>query len=131
MEFFLKITINTKGQLQELALEGSRITIGRDSKNRICIAQPHISSRHAVIIRDAAGDFFIEDCSSTHGTFVNGTRVAAEKVPFKTGDVITLADLSFEVCQREETSTGGISVVPLRERRKPGGPPRNAGLANS
>jgi pSer/pThr/pTyr-binding forkhead associated (FHA) protein len=59
-------------------LDKTRIRIGRDTSNDIVLGYPSVSRRHAAI--DKSGDnFVITDLGSTHGTFVNGERVAREK----------------------------------------------------
>lgn len=62
--------------------------IGRDLDNDIVLADPTISSRHAVLNRrDAA--WWLEDLGSTNGTFVNDQRLArAAPAVVRSGDVV-------------------------------------------
>jgi len=48
-----------------------RVTIGRDTRCRICLNDPHVSNDHAVIERREGG-FLLRDLESRHGTLVNG-----------------------------------------------------------
>ena len=61
------------------------IRIGTD--NDIQIDNLAVSGEHAKIIRGMT-DYYIEDLSSTNGTFVNGEEV--KKVPLKDNDEISI-----------------------------------------
>jgi pSer/pThr/pTyr-binding forkhead associated (FHA) protein len=54
-------------------LGGDRVTIGRSSENHLVIdAGMIVSSHHAALTREPAdGSWWIEDCVSKNGTFVN------------------------------------------------------------
>ncbi len=68
------------------------ITLGRAPTNSIVIENKLASRNHAVIqkIRDA---FFLKDMGSTNGTFLNGTKVPADKyVRIRRGDKITIGN---------------------------------------
>lgn len=68
----------------------SKITIGRDSGNDICIDNKLASRKHAVIQKIKTG-FFVCDLKSTNGTYVNGSKIEADKyVKLNRGDVITI-----------------------------------------
>src|SRR6266498_2314637 len=57
----------------EHELKGS-VTIGRDATNDLTFASPTVSRVHAALtLRD--GRWYVEDCGSFNGTFLNGTRV--------------------------------------------------------
>ncbi len=68
-------------------LEGlDEISIGRSyNSNNICLKDPNVSSRHAVL-KKAEGHWVISDLQSRNGTFVNGelipadSEISAEKV---------------------------------------------------
>jgi FHA domain len=74
-----------------------------------------LSRKHAMITRSAHG-LTIEDLGSTNGTFVNGTRVAAQ-TPLRIGDTISIGASTLEVAgtvpPEQDTS----------ERAVPGGGP--------
>jgi pSer/pThr/pTyr-binding forkhead associated (FHA) protein len=70
-----------------------RITIGRNSENRIVLTDPSraVSSAHAEILIQNNGGLTIRDLS-TNGTFVNGHRIPKFlEVPLKRGDQVTFA----------------------------------------
>ena len=75
-----------------LRLENQVSRIGRGADNDITIHDELVSKHHAMIearhLADngAVFEYFIEDCGSTNGTFVNDQRVDASQL--KNGDVV-------------------------------------------
>ena len=60
--------------------------IGRDLSNTIVLADPTVSSEHALVnLRD--GRWWVEDLNSRNGTYVNGARIVRPQ-PASPGDVI-------------------------------------------
>jgi serine phosphatase RsbU (regulator of sigma subunit) len=75
------------GQQPMFELGDEELIIGRLSDSDIVITNPYVSRKHAKIIR--RGDaFFVCDINSTHGTFVNGSRVSEQRL--LPGDRISL-----------------------------------------
>ena len=97
MEYILKLIVAEESEPQEFKLEGHRITVGRDPSNQIAISETYVSSRHAILSIDEAENLFVEDCDSANGTFVNNSRVLADKRPLKSGDRIKFSRVEFEV----------------------------------
>lgn len=50
------------------------ISVGRAAENDMVVDEPHVSGFHARFVQ-REGRVFIEDLSSTNGTFVNGKRL--------------------------------------------------------
>ena len=73
--------------LKEITLSKERMTIGRKPHNDIQIDNLAISGEHAVLVT-ILNDSFLEDLSSTNGTYVNGQSV--KKHFLQNGDVIEL-----------------------------------------
>ena len=67
--------------------------IGRDPGCDICEPLPHISAKHAQI-RYLNGRFYLSDCGSRAGTFLNGKAVT-ESVMLREKDVIAICDCSY------------------------------------
>jgi diguanylate cyclase (GGDEF)-like protein len=60
--------------------ERKDLTLGRSKEAAVLIPDPSLSRIHARVFRrqsPARTEFFIEDCSSTNGTFVSGQRISA------------------------------------------------------
>jgi pSer/pThr/pTyr-binding forkhead associated (FHA) protein len=66
---------------------GDTLRIGASADNDFRVEVTGISRHHARVVRDGA-DFWLEDNGSTNGTFVNGLRVARERLRHL--DVVTL-----------------------------------------
>ena len=65
-----------------------RVSIGRESKNNIAIADLNISRTHAELRYDQRGFWTINDMGSTNGTYVNDREVRTYAL--SEGDRITL-----------------------------------------
>lgn len=70
-------------------------TIGRNHNSGICIADSHLSRRHAAIQYIDEQGFYLIDFNSTNGSFVNGDR-AVEPIKLKDGDRIRLGNMTFD-----------------------------------
>ena len=75
---------------EAVPLEGVAVTIGRGDSNDICLDDPAVSRRHAVIEKLAAG-WSIQDVGSLNGTFVNGAMLERPR-PLYSGDEIVIGD---------------------------------------
>ena len=84
--------------------EKSNWLIGRDPGCDIVLKASQISRRHAVISLED-GEFFIRDCNSSLGVFVNETQIS-EKTKIAVGSLIRLCSyellLSFEDVEDDE-----------------------------
>ncbi len=78
------------GAMRVYVLEGGELRVGRSSRCDVVIIHPEVSRSHARLVWQ--GDtFWVEDLSSTNGTWVNGRRLPPhEPVALKPGDVIGL-----------------------------------------
>lgn len=71
----------------------ANFSLGRSGGSSLRLAEKAISGRH-VVIRYAAGRWFLQDQNSALGTFVNGRRVAATAL--NNGDRIRIGAAEFE-----------------------------------
>ena len=82
---------------EEIPLRGDILRIGRQPQQDISLIPAQVSREHAVIYCE--GDIFqIEDKNSLNGTYVNGRKISAYvKVPCHPGDIITFADIPYQL----------------------------------
>ena len=87
------VVIRTSLQLQhEYWVDDDHFEIGRGTGNDVQLLDETVSRRHAAI-RHAQGMWFIQDPSSTSGTFINGSKVHAKKL--EPGDEIMIGSTIF------------------------------------
>jgi hypothetical protein len=83
------------------------VSLGRTSENDVTIPEYSISKRHCTFeLRD--GMMAINDCGSTNGTMLNGTRLQENvPVPLCGGELITMGRFTFLY----ETPAGFLEMV--------------------
>jgi hypothetical protein len=64
---------------ESFALDGERLTIGRRPDSDIFLDDVTVSRDHALIVR-RAGDYFLDDCGSLNGTYVNRQRIESHRL---------------------------------------------------
>jgi serine phosphatase RsbU (regulator of sigma subunit) len=75
----------------EVELIKDSFSIGRSSGNDLAFNHLSLSRRHAMIIKEK-DDFYLEDCGSRNGTFLNGARIAGRTM-LKSSDTIQLGEI--------------------------------------
>jgi phosphoserine phosphatase RsbU/P len=75
------------GQENSFPLVAPEVLIGRKSDADVVLNNQHVSRHHAKLVKTADG-YALQDLGSTHGTFVNESRV--ENKALKHGDKISL-----------------------------------------
>jgi len=75
------------GQENVLPLVASEILIGRKGDADVVLNNQHVSRHHAKLVKTSDG-YSLQDLGSTHGTFINESRVEAQVL--KHGDKISL-----------------------------------------
>lgn len=84
-------TIGNEWKIKKI--ENKKCYIGRDrEKNDIVIPLPYISKSHASVFYND-GKYYIEDCGSKAGTWINGYRIQG-KVELYEKDLITICDIT-------------------------------------
>jgi len=85
-----KIVVRDKNGEHDHYIDGT-CTIGRHPRSTICLHDPLISKKHA-IIHKIGGQYVFEDMGSSNGSFLDGVRIYKHKLQDK--DVITLGKVS-------------------------------------
>ena len=79
--------------------EGNLVTIGREARHDVVIADPSVSRFHAFAKCEADGTFLMQDMGSTNGTSVNGASVpprgAGPPTLVKPGDTVRIGQVEF------------------------------------
>jgi serine phosphatase RsbU (regulator of sigma subunit) len=84
------------------------MTIGRSSRNDICIGDPFASRLHAELVRE--GDrVLLVDNGSANGTFLNGQRVTGS-VGLHAGDLIRIGETEIEYAAGNQSLLSGATV---------------------
>jgi len=89
-------------------LDRMKLTIGRSSRNDICISDPFASRLHAEIRREN-DQISLVDNGSANGTFVNGLRVTAP-LQLLPGDVVRIGETEIEYTSSEQEMLSGATV---------------------
>lgn len=89
-------------------LDRMKLTIGRSSRNDICISDPFASRLHAEIRREN-DQVMLVDNGSANGTFVNGQRVT-DKLRLNVGDIVRIGETEIEYTSGEQDMLSGATV---------------------
>lgn len=83
------------GEVRQFPLDGDRILrIGRSDTNDVVLNDDRVSRNHAMLQGSEEGLFYITDCGSRNGTFVNETRATAPVI-LRAGDQIRIGNHDF------------------------------------
>jgi EAL domain-containing protein (putative c-di-GMP-specific phosphodiesterase class I) len=103
------------GSLWIVPLSQSPFVIGRLEGSDLWLTVQGVSRKHAEI-REKAGTWWIVDCGSTNGTFVNRRRLT-EECALQPGDELQFADVHFTVVERHEEITERTQIVNPHARK--------------
>lgn len=87
--------------MSEIELQQGEFSIGRNQGNSLQLEDGVVSGNHAVITLEPSPympelmDVTIRDLGSTNGTYVNGSRIKAQRL--KHGDVVRIGSNDFKV----------------------------------
>src|SRR5262249_28848378 len=73
------IIVDPSGHRSRLAIEHLPFRIGRHADNDLILRDSRASRTHARILAEDAA-YWIEDCGSRHGTFLNGIRITRREL---------------------------------------------------
>jgi pSer/pThr/pTyr-binding forkhead associated (FHA) protein len=82
---------------ESFPLEGERMTIGRRPESDLFLDDVTVSRDHAIIVR-RGGDYYLDDCGSLNGTYVNRQRVDSRKLD--DGDELQIGKYKLSYLQR-------------------------------
>ena len=68
------VVVDPQGHRSRLAVDPVPFQIGRAPESHLILRDSRVSRAHARITTER-GQFWVEDCKSLHGTFVNGKRI--------------------------------------------------------
>jgi serine phosphatase RsbU (regulator of sigma subunit) len=89
-------------------MDKMRLTIGRSSRNDICLGDPFASRLHAELRRE--GDqVLLVDTGSANGTFLNGQRVSGA-IRLEIGDLIRIGETEIEYASGGQGMLSGATV---------------------
>jgi serine phosphatase RsbU (regulator of sigma subunit) len=89
-------------------LDRMKLTIGRSSRNDICISDPFASRLHAEIKREN-DTVMLVDNGSANGTFVNGKRVNGS-LQLHVGDQVRIGETEIEYASDQQDMLSGATV---------------------
>ncbi len=64
---------------ESFLLDGDRLTVGRRPDSHIFLDDITVSRDHAVLVRRGA-DYYLDDCGSLNGTYVNRRRIESHRL---------------------------------------------------
>ncbi len=85
-----------------------RLTIGRSSRNDICIGDPFASRLHAELRRENE-NIILVDNGSANGTYLNNQRVVGTS-RLKIGDIVRIGETEIEYSAGEQSTISGATV---------------------
>jgi len=65
---------------RRIQLLNSQYIVGRDSEAGFVVSRSSVSRQHARLYMDDEGTWYVEDLSSTNGTFVNEVRIKSQRL---------------------------------------------------
>ena len=113
------LVLEVNGQKKEFPCQ-TIVTLGRDKKNDIVLADLKVSRNHAIVRCLGDDDYYLVDGGSANGTYVNAKRIAMPTL-LHNGDKISIgaAKIGFAHDRTQDTGSveddGGATVIVKRE----------------
>lgn len=117
--FMMFSTVGIGNQWKTITLKKKETYFGRDEKCDVVIPAPYISGRHMVITRKN-NNYYIMDCDSKAGTWINNNKVHGEILLIEK-DMIAVCDCTMlytgnKIIYNVPTKAGRNNIVPpIRE----------------
>ena len=97
---------------QLITLGGDRVTVGKSSTNLVSLGHDSTVSRVHAVLENLGFAWSIRDVGSRNGTYLNGEKIAAERV-LRSGDELRVGNsrlIFWEAKQADEASANGGTV---------------------
>jgi Nif-specific regulatory protein len=93
-----------------MALRQDReVTVGRSKKSTFFVTDQHVSGIHlGIVFRQDR--WYLRDCKSTNGTFINGTRIQGE-VELQHGQVVKIGETKLQFMMHEDDASSVSTQV--------------------
>jgi sigma-B regulation protein RsbU (phosphoserine phosphatase) len=91
-----------------IKMDKTRLTIGRSSRNDICLSDPFASRLHAELRRENE-QMLLVDNGSANGTYLNGQKMTGA-VRIRVGDVVRIGETEIEYSMGEQAAMSGATV---------------------
>jgi serine phosphatase RsbU (regulator of sigma subunit)/pSer/pThr/pTyr-binding forkhead associated (FHA) protein len=98
-------------------LEGAAVRVGRTADSEIPLDHHGISRDHAIITHEGEMGYYITDCDSRNGTFING-RAIKEKTKLTDGDLLRFCDLELVFFEDDHPSRDLLQLPPSEIRKQ-------------
>src|SRR6478672_316371 len=95
-----------------ITLSGQRVTVGKASTNLVSLKHDSTVSRLHAVLENLGCAWSIRDVGSRNGTYLNGEKIAAERV-LRSGDELRVGNsrlIFWEAKQADEASANGGTV---------------------
>lgn len=91
-----------------IKMDKTRLTIGRSSRNDICLSDPFASRLHAELRRENE-QMLLVDNGSANGTYLNGQKMTGA-LRIRVGDVVRIGETEIEYSMGEQSAMSGATV---------------------
>jgi phosphoserine phosphatase RsbU/P len=91
-----------------IKMDKTRLTIGRSSRNDICLSDPFASRLHAELRRENE-QMLLVDNGSANGTYLNGQKMTGA-VRMRVGDIVRIGETEIEYSEGEQSAISGATV---------------------
>jgi hypothetical protein len=82
---------------ESFALTGDRLTVGRRPESEVFLDDVTVSRDHALVVRRGS-DYYLDDCGSLNGTYVNRERIDSHRLV--DGDELQIGKYKLAFLQR-------------------------------
>jgi hypothetical protein len=100
-----QLIVSVEGvEIKQLQLLEGRTTLGRSPENDIVLENMVVSGHHCEFELGGQADVYIEDLSSTNGTYIDGKLVKRQRL--NDGDVIEIGNFRIQFLEDSERTSG-------------------------